>query len=114
MRNNAFRHFGLRIADCGLKNLPQPFFNPKSAIQNPKSSAFFFLASILLISGCTYNSTNTTPDAQSDRQKQEAALRDPMNYKPDDSTDPYDISGGGINNMDSKALKRDLDDVLNP
>jgi hypothetical protein len=44
-------------------------------------------------------------------QRQDAALKDPMGYK------PYvgeDVSGGDLGNFDKAGFKRDLDDVLNP
>ena len=74
------------------------------------ASSFWLLAPL---SGCTYNQGGDEPATF--RQKQEDVLRDPINYKPDnENTQPYDISGGGINNYDSKAMKRDLDHVLDP
>ena len=64
-------------------------------------------------SGCTYESSSSPPMTM--KQKQEATLRDPIQYKPDnENTNPYDLSGGGINNLDKDALKRDLHHVLDP
>jgi hypothetical protein len=40
------------------------------------------------------------------------AMADPMGYHP--NMDEPNISGGGIANFDSKAFKKDVDDVLNP
>ena len=74
------------------------------------ASGFWLLASL---PGCTYNSGS--PEPQTLRDKQDQAVRDPINYKPDnENTQPYDISGGGINNLDKGALKKDLHDVFDP
>ena len=68
---------------------------------------------ILLLPSCTHNSGGDQPETFN--QKQEDAVRDPMNYKPDnENTKPYDISGGGFNNFDKKSFKKDLDNVLSP
>ena len=72
-----------------------------------------FVPSCLLLIGCTH--TTGADDPPSMKQKQDQVARDPMNYKPDnENTQPYDISGGGFNNLDSKALKKDFDHVLDP
>ena len=74
-----------------------------------------FVPACLLLSvltGCSYES-KSDPPPQTLREKQEAGLKDPMNYKPEEEK-PYDISGGGINNLDKKALKRDVDHALDP
>lgn len=64
----------------------------------------------LMLAGCTISDGPATrPSA---RQRQEAALRDPMNYKVD--VEQHDISGGPIHNLDKRGLKRDVDTVLNP
>src|SRR5438034_11416153 len=79
-----------------------------------RSSILYSLSSILvLLIGCTHNSGNPEPSTL--RQKQDQAVRDPINYKPDnENTQPYDISGGGVNNLDKGALKKDLHDVFDP
>jgi hypothetical protein len=67
----------------------------------------------LLLSSCTYNSSGDDPATF--HEKEEQTVNDPIHYKPDnENTQPYNISGGGINNLDTKALKRDLDNVLDP
>jgi hypothetical protein len=64
----------------------------------------------LVPAGCTISDGPATrPSA---RQRQDSALRDPMNYKVD--LEQHDISGGPINNLDKRGLKRDVDTVLNP
>ena len=79
----------------------------------PTSCLRAFVPLCLVFSSCTYNSAGDDPVTL--RQKQEQAVRDPINYKPDnENTQPYEISGGGINNLDSKALKKDFDHVLDP
>jgi hypothetical protein len=78
------------------------------------SSIFYLLSSILLLPGCTYDSTNTTPDPEAVQARDAQGLQDPMNFKGDANTSPYDISGGGINNFDKNAMNRDLHDALDP
>jgi hypothetical protein len=72
-----------------------------------------FVPLCLILIGCTYSNGGDQP--QTLRDKQDQTLRDPINYKPDnENTQPYDISGGGINNYDSKAMKNDLHDIFDP
>ena len=79
----------------------------------PTSCLRAFVPSCLILIGCTYNSGSPEPTTL--RQKQDQAVRDPINYKPDnENTQPYDISGGGVNNLDKGALKKDLHDVFDP
>lgn len=60
------------------------------------------------LGGCTDKSdTDKSPFTP----EQQALLKDP--FKPT-TTESYDISGGDIGNLDKKALKRDIDNVLNP
>ena len=51
----------------------------------------------------------TRPSSMRDRQ--DAALRDPFNYKPDMSRD---VSGGDTGHLDRDGLKKDLNNVFNP
>ena len=44
-------------------------------------------------------------------ERQDAALRDPFNYKPDMSRD---VSGGDTGHLDRDGLKKDLNNVFNP
>ena len=62
-----------------------------------------------LLAGCVDTSATTQPSA---RDRQDAALRDPMGVKAE--TDPIDISGGKINEYDHNAMKRDLNSVFSP
>ena len=64
-----------------------------------------------LVAGCVDKKGPTTRPLTA-RDRQEAALRDPMGVKAE--TDPIDISGGKINEYDHDAMKRDLDSVFNP
>ena len=65
------------------------------------------------LSGCSAEKHPTTrPSTMRDRQ--EAALRDPMGYSPDMDSSDNDISGGKLNELDRKALRKDIDHVLNP
>ena len=45
------------------------------------------------------------------RERQDAAMRDPFNYKPDMSRD---VSGGDTGHLDREGLKKDLNNVFNP
>jgi hypothetical protein len=70
---------------------------------------------MLMVIGCTYDSMDqSTAEQQTFEQRRAAAQNDPMNYKIPDDADTGDISGGGINNYDKNAMKRDMNDVLNP
>ena len=74
---------------------------------------FVFVCLLCVATSCTYNSGGAEPSTL--RDKQDQAVRDPINYKPDnENTQPYDISGGGINNLDKNALKKDLHNVFDP
>ncbi len=71
----------------------------------------------LILSGCVVNNepAATQPTGSADatmRQSQDKAMGDPMNYSP--SFDNVDISGGGINELKTKSMQRDVNDVLNP
>jgi hypothetical protein len=70
----------------------------------------------LLLCGCVVNNDAATqPSAAADptiRQSQDKAMGDPMSYSP--SFDNVDISGGNINELKTKSMNRDVNDVLNP
>lgn len=70
-----------------------------------------FLAAVLVCvaAGCSSNAPTTRPASMAERQDQ--AMKDPMNYSP--HVNP-NVSGGGIGDFDKDAFKRDLDHVLNP
>jgi hypothetical protein len=79
----------------------------------PSSLRRFAPSLLLTIIGCTYQAGPGDPPSM--KQKQAQVANDPISYKPDnENTQPYDISGGGINNFDSKGIKKDLDHVLDP
>jgi hypothetical protein len=65
----------------------------------------YLMFSILLLPACT---SQSSPSA---RERQEEALRDPMNYKVDK---PNSISGGGTADLNKEALKKDFNSVFNP
>jgi hypothetical protein len=71
--------------------------------------AKMFILAIVLC-GCMSDKQPTTRSSVGDRQQQ--ALNDPFGYSPDMGSP--DISGGKINEYDGKAMKKDLDHVLNP
>jgi hypothetical protein len=65
---------------------------------------------LAVLTGCSsHNDATTRPSAHA---RGERALEDPMGYSPDMGS--TDISGGKINELDRKALKKDMDHVLNP
>jgi hypothetical protein len=68
------------------------------------------LGAMVIGPACASREPTTRPTGVADRQ--DAALRDPFNYKP--GADEHDISGGNLGNLDRKAMKRDIDHVLNP
>ena len=79
-----------------------------------------FIGCSILLAGCTSEETHSSMQAEQDR-----ALADPYNYGPGaadvsqpaiggDDIDRTNISGGGTQNLDKRALKRDLDSVFNP
>lgn len=70
---------------------------------------------MLTVIGCTYDTQDpNNTEQQTFEQRRAAAESDPMNYKIQDDADSGDIGGGGINNYDKNAMKRDMNDVLNP
>jgi hypothetical protein len=76
------------------------------------SASVFICVHLWLIPGCASDKHPTTqPVTASDRQ--DAALRDPFGYSPDIGSSD-DISGGNINQYDRKAMRKDINDVLNP
>ena len=62
------------------------------------------------LAGCMSDKQPTT--RSSTRQRQEQALHDPFGYSPDMGS--TDVSGGKIHEYDRKAMKKDVDHVLNP
>ena len=70
-------------------------------------------AVLLASSGCggaADEKPTTRPAKLADRT--DDALRDPFGYSP--SFDRTDISGGDLDHMDGKGLRKDLDHVFNP
>ncbi|MGH7176456.1 MAG: hypothetical protein ACREJC_03660 [Tepidisphaeraceae bacterium] len=65
---------------------------------------------LALFAGCA--DSGSASQSQSVKQRQAEALRDPFSYGPDD--EKRDLSGGDINQLDKKALRRDVDSVMNP
>jgi hypothetical protein len=64
-----------------------------------------------LIVGCSSSHPTTRPSSAYDRQQ--AAMHDPFGYNPNVDKNS-DISGGDIKTLDRKAMRKDIDDVLNP
>jgi hypothetical protein len=61
----------------------------------------------LLAAGCSGPGMQASME-----QRQDQALKDPMNYSPDMQN--TDIMGAGIGSYDDKHMKQDLNDVFNP
>ena len=69
------------------------------------------IIAVFMLAGCSSDKQPTTrPGSIYDRQ--EAALEDPFGYSPE--VDRSDISGGDIGKFDKKAMRKDIDHVLNP
>lgn len=65
-------------------------------------------AAALCVGACA--TPEGSPDSDSDPSTR--ALSDPMGYRP--IWDDADVTGGGMNNFNSKAFKKDVDHVVNP
>ena len=71
----------------------------------------FKLTIPLIIGACTFSCTENKSTTQPTSWSQQAR-DDPFNYSP--HMDRTDISGGGLMDYDKNAMKRDINDVLNP
>jgi len=60
------------------------------------------ILTLLIAPACSHSSV---------RDRQDTALKDPMNYTP---TVDRNVSSGGITDFKSDALKKDLNSVFNP
>lgn len=69
------------------------------------------MAFAVFIGGCASNRQPTTRPANA-AERQDAALRDPFDYKPD--MGETDITGGDLGHFDRAGMRRDVDHVLNP
>jgi hypothetical protein len=56
---------------------------------------------------------SSSDHAASVRQRQDEALRDPMNWSPDTSQH-NDISGGGTADFKKDSMKKDINSVFGP
>ncbi len=70
-------------------------------------SRMLLVSAAAALMGCTTHSSTTRPSNWS-----EQALKDPYNFNP--KMDQEDISGGDLGNYDNKAMRKDVDRVLNP
>jgi len=61
----------------------------------------------ILLAGCA------SDHSPSVRDRQDEALKDPMNYSPD-TAKHNDISGGGTMDLKKDSLKKDFNSVFNP
>jgi hypothetical protein len=73
-----------------------------------RHSGFVILVCVL---GCSSDKHGATTRPATAYDRQQAALKDPMEYSPNMN---QDISGGDIGHYDRKAMRKDIDDVLNP
>jgi hypothetical protein len=77
-------------------------------------SLFVFRFSFAVVAaGCASDKHPTTRPGTA-YERQEAALNDPFGYSPDMERESSDVSGGDLGNLDRKAMKKDVDHVLNP
>ena len=67
----------------------------------------YLMLLILALPAC---SSQSSPSV---RDRQDEALRDPMNYKADTSQH-NDITGGGTADLKKDSLKKDFNSVFNP
>src|SRR5687768_15154326 len=74
-------------------------------------SGFVILVSAGLTVGCSSNKPPATQPSGV-RERQEEALKDPFGYSPE--VGRSDISGGDVGHLDKKAMRKDIDHVLNP
>ena len=78
-------------------------------------SLFVLLFSFASLAGCASDAkSGTTTRPATVRDRQAAALQDPMGYSPNMDSPDTDISGGKINELNGKAMRKDIDHVLNP
>ena len=80
----------------------------RSWIHTIAGAALITLGSI--VGGCASSDADSGKSGDM-RSRQDAALKDPMNWKPDTQ---QDISGGGLLELDRDGLKRDWDRLINP
>jgi hypothetical protein len=66
-----------------------------------------YLLIAILLAGCSSDHTSSV------RERQDDALRDPMNYSPDTARH-NDITGGGTADFKSDGMKKDLKSVFGP
>jgi hypothetical protein len=80
-----------------------------------RAFSIFVLSSALCVlrffNGCAANAPPSTQPSTAE-ERQDAALNDPMNYKPQFGNG--DISGGDIGHFDRDGFNRDMHDVLSP
>lgn len=82
-----------------------------SVIKRLLPISVFICVHLWFLSGCASDKKAPTTQPSSMHDRQDAALRDPFNYKPDMSRD---VSGGDIGHLDRDGLKKDLNNVFNP
>jgi len=68
------------------------------------------LVLLAVVAGCGSSTATTKPLTM--RERQDAAMRDPMGYKPDFSKDR--VSSDGWTEFDKDGFKKDLNRVFNP
>jgi len=76
-----------------------------------KASRLYSLLVVAMLAGCASDKHAATTRPSTAYDRQQAAIKDPFDYSPNMN---QDISGGGIGTYDKKAMRKDIDDVLNP
>ncbi len=95
-----------------MRRAAEPVRSRPSAFVRDRLRLLFALAAVVLpLAGCGSSDRQPTTRPASAYQRQEEALKDPFGYSP---MDKPNISGGGLSEYDKKAMKRDIDHVLNP
>src|SRR5687768_3278712 len=75
---------------------------------------FAFCFSLIFVLASCASDKRPTTQPSTVQERQEAALKDPFGYSPNMDREPSDVSGGDLGTLDRKAMKRDIDHVLNP
>lgn len=70
------------------------------------------ILALLTLASLACESSKPTTRPMSMRERQDRALSDPMNYKPDFKQDR--VSSGGITDFDKEGFNKDLKNVLSP
>ena len=95
----------MQNAKCRMQN------EGRGAVRKLMPSVIAFGLALMLVRyfpGCMAGTASTQPTSLSDRQ--DAALKDPMNYKPNFNTDTH----SDVGSFDQQGFNRDMNDFINP